>query len=494
MTFTYNRNTDYFTEPTITTNYVIAAVTKTVNVEAPIAAQISPAILDDTTFCQDNITQQFSGIPNGGQYYLNGDSLPSNIFNPNSLVAGLVTAVNANIGVNRLTYIFRGNACTDSASTNILIPAQFSITITASSAPDYCQLDEPDSIIVLSSNPALMDNAAGVFLVNTSNSGQFFNPAQSPALLRQNLVKYIAQDIFGCTAVDSTIFNVNPMPKLRMTSFDPAYCLNDTPLIINLFEDTLFNPGNNDWHLQSNGYNAPYDSFVVTLTGRGVMPSGNNPQNPMYSPLQAGVGLDTIVYTFSDTVTGCSSTISDITFIKPLPVLTLTTTGAQPLNPEYCERDTIPVFATPAGGTFLRISTTNLQGSNFDTILPAMFYANIQGISPATTQEIIGYTYQDSITSCRDTIRDTIIVRNFTTDAIIDGLPSNPICADDTVYVLNPGFGAGPQVTGTFGYLFPEDSAMISNPSTNTGEFNPYLSGIYDRGRDVVVTDRKSVV
>jgi hypothetical protein len=217
------------------------------------------------------------------------------------------------------------------------------------------------------------------------------------------------------------------------------------------------------------------------------MPSGNNPQNPMYSPLQAGVGLDTIVYTFTDTVTGCSSTISDITFIKELPVLSLTTSGLLPLNPEYCEGETISVFATPTGGSFLSLSTTNLQGSNFDTI-SAVFYANIQGISPATTLEIIGYTYQDSLTFCRDTIRDTILVRNFTTDAIIDGLPSNPICADDTVYVLNPGFGAGPQVTGTFGYLFPEDSAMISNPSTNTGEFNPYLSGIYDRGRDVVVT------
>jgi hypothetical protein len=484
MTFTYNRNTDYFTEPTITTNYVIAAVTKTVNVEAPIAAQISPAILDDTTFCQDNVTQQFSGIPNGGQYYLNGDSLPSNIFNPNSLVAGLVTGVNANIGVNRLTYIFRGNACTDSASTNILIPAQFSITITASNAPDYCQLDEPDSIIVLSSNPAFMDNAAGVFLVNTSNSGQFFNPALPPAQLGPNFVKYIAQDSYGCTAVDSTIFNVNPMPKLRMTSFDPAYCLNATPVVIDLFEDTLFNP--NDWHLQSNGYNAPYDSFVVTLTGRGVMPSGNNPQNPMYSPLQAGVGLDTIVYTFSDTVTGCSSTISDITFIKPLPALTLTTTNGNQINPEYCERDTFPVFATPAGGAFLNLQVFS-GGPNFNTAVPQMFYANIPGITPATATEIIGYTYQDLVTLCRDTIRDTILVRNFTTDVTIIGLP-NQVCADNINYLLNPDFGAGPQVTGSFGSLFPEDSAMIIDTLTNTGRFNPYYSGIYDRGRDVVVT------
>ena len=488
LSFTYERQHTYYTpvpEPTETITYTIADIVKTLNIEIPIAAQISPAILDDTTFCQDNSTQQFSGIPNGGQYYLNGDSLPSNIFNPNSLVAGLVTGVNANIGVNRLTYIFRGNACTDSASTNILIPAQFSITITASNAPDYCQLDEPDSIIVSSSNPvSLMNNAAGIFLVNTSNSGQFFNPAQAPALLGQNLVKYIAQDIFGCTAVDSTIFNVNPMPKLRMTSFDPDYCLNVEPFVIDLYEDTIFST---NWHLQPDGYNSPnFQNIQVTLSGSGAGVIADPVDSFRYSPLVAGTGFDTIRYTFTNLSTLCSSTIFETTFIKPLPALTLTTSNGIPINPEYCERDTFPVFATPTGGTFLNLQVFS-GGPNF-SIADTMFYANIPGISPSTATEIIGYTYQDPVTFCRDTIRDTIIVRNFETDVIINGLPSNPICADDTIYVLNPGFGAGLFVTGTFGYLFPEDSAMISNPSTNTGNFNPYLSGIFDTGRDVVVT------
>ena len=477
LTFTYNRNTDYFTEPTITTNYVIAAVTKTVNVDAPIVAQISPAILADPIFCQDNTTQQFSGIPNGGQHYLNNVLLTSNLFNPNQIVA-------SGIGGDQdtLTYIFTGNACTDSAKTFIIIPDTFSIDISAQTGPEYCQLDAPDPIIVWSSKPSLMNNAAGVFLVNTFNSGQFFTPAQPPAQLDTNIVVYIAQDIYGCTAVDTDTFIVNPMPVLRMHSFDPDYCLNIAPFVINLYEDTIFST---NWHLQANGYSSPFQNIQVTLSGAGVV---SDPVDSFrYSPLVAGTGFDTIRYTFTNTLTGCSSTIFETTFIKPLPALTLTTTGGALLNSYYCERDTIPVFATPSGGTFLSLFTDNPGGNNFDTSLTSpLFMANIPGISPDTATEIIGYTYQDPINLCLDTIRDTILIRNFTTDPVITGLPDQ-VCADDTIYVLTPSFGAGPAVTGVFESFWPIDSSMISTPASNVGNFNPYLSGIYDIGRDVIV-------
>lgn len=480
LSFTYERQHTYYTpvpEPTETITYTIADIVKTLNIEIPIAAQINPAILADPIFCQDNSTQQFSGIPNGGQHYLNGDSLLGNLFNPNQIVASGLGG-----GEDTLTYVFTGNACVDSASTFIVIPEQFSVTITAPNGPDYCRLDAPDTISVTSSNPGIINNAAGVFLVNAVISGQLFNPAQSPAALNANIVVYIAQDTFGCTATDTANFNVNPMPALRMTSLSSAYCLNVTPFPIDLFEDTIFAV---NWHLQTDGYNAP--NIQVSLTGGGVMPAGLMPVNPMYSPLQAGPGFDTVFYTFTNTATGCATTISRTTFIKPLPALTLTTSNGNPLDPEYCERDIVPVFASPAGGSFLSLSTNNPGGSNFNTTLPPVFYANIPFILPATATEIIGYTYQDPVTFCRDTIRDTILIRNFTTDATIIGLPDQ-ICADDTIYVLNPGFGAGPAVTGAFGSLFPVDSAMISNPLANTGNFNPYLSGIYDTGRDVVVT------
>jgi hypothetical protein len=184
LTFNYERQHTYYTpvaEPTQTIAYTIAEVVKTVNVEIPIAAQINPAILADPIFCQDNNTQQFAGIPNGGQHYLNGQILTGNLFNPNQIVA-------SNIGGDQdtLTYVFQGNACVDSASTFIIIPDTFSINIIAPNGPVYCQLDAPDTISVTTSNPGLINSSAGVFLVNTVISGQIFNPAQAPALLGAN--------------------------------------------------------------------------------------------------------------------------------------------------------------------------------------------------------------------------------------------------------------------------------------------------------------------
>jgi large repetitive protein len=482
LSFSYNRTLDYFTplpEPTITTNYIIAEVSKRVNIEVPIAAQINPAILADPIFCQDNSTQQFSGIPNGGQHFVNGVALAGNLFNPNA------QALIHGDGAQTLTYVFVGNACVDSASTTIVIPAQFTVAIAAPNGPDYCQLDAPDTISVFTVDPGLLDPAAAVFLVNTVISGQIFNPAVAPALLDTNIVVYIAQDTFGCTSNDTAIFVVNPMPSIRMTNFDQTYCLNAPAFNLDLFEDTLHST---NWHLQSNGYSDPaFPNILVTLIGNGVVPPGNNPAAPVYSPMTAGVGMDTVYYTYTNTLTGCATTINRITRIKPLPALTLTTTGGALLNPAYCERDTVPIFATPAGGTFLSLSTTNPGGSNFVTTIPAVFHANIPGILPATATEIIGYEYMDPVTLCTDTIRDTILIQNFTTDAVINGLPAD-VCADDTIYVLSPGFGAGPAVSGTFGSLWAIDSTMISSPAVNVGNFNPYLSGIFDTGRDVYIT------
>lgn len=483
LTFGYERYTSYFT-PTVsnpTTLYTIANVAKTINIETPIAAYISPAILADPIFCQDNATQQFSGIPNGGQYYINSNLLAGNLFNPNAVVAAGWGG-----GADTLTYVFQGNACADTASTTILIPAQFTVTITAPNGPDYCQLDPPDTISVASSNLGIINQSAGVFLVNTVISGQVFNPAVAPAVLGGNNVIYIASDTFGCTSTDTAIFTVNPMPFLRMDTFNISYCLNAPPFVIDLYEDTIHAAGT--WHLQTHGYaNAAYPNIQVNLTGNGVTPPGLNPAAPYYNPSVAGVGYDTIRYTYTNTITGCATTLTRTTYIKPLPVLTMTTTGGVPLNASYCERDTVPVYATPAGGTFFSLSTTNPGGSNFNTSLfPPLFGANIPGFTPATAIEEIAYRYTDPTTLCTDTIISTILINNFTTDVTITALP-NQVCADDTIYVLGINEQGVGGVTGTFGAFWPIDTNMISNPATNVGNFNPYLSGIYDSGRDVVV-------
>ena len=484
ISFRYERYHTYFT-PSFSSNsvvYTIAQLTKQVAIEDPISAQINPAILADTVFCQDNSTQQFSGIPNGGQYYINYQPLAGNLFNPN------LQAASQGVGSHLLTYVYQGNACVDSTSAYIYIPDTFSVSIYAPNGPDYCRLDPADTISVSSSVPGVLDTAAGMFLVGTIRSGQVFNPAYAPAVVGGNNVVYIAQDTFGCEARDSALFTVFAMPDIAITALDSVYCLNADTTILDLYEH------NTSWHLQAPMAYNPGD--VVQLTGNGVRNGGTNPSNPLYNPSAAGVGLDTIIYDYTD-VNGCNTTLTQYVEILPLPNLTLTTDNGVPLDSFYCEGDSVALFASPLGGDFFSLFSyeqgvpSNTIPSSFDTsVSPALFTPFISGTAIPFGEEGLAYTYQDPITLCKDTIVDTIQINNFLTDATITGLPTQ-ICADDTIYVLGVDPNGGPMptpglTTGYFGAFYAIDTNMIVDPVA--GHFNPALSGIFDRGRSAVVT------
>ncbi|AFC23222.1 T9SS type A sorting domain-containing protein [Saprospira grandis] len=484
ISFRYERYHTYFT-PTFSLNnvaYTIAELSKQVVIEDPIAAQINPAILADTIFCQDNSTQQFSGIPNGGQYYINYQPLVGNLFNPNQ------QAASQGVGSHLLTYVYQGNACVDSTSTSIYIPDTFSVSIFAPNGPTYCRLDPADTISVSSSVPGVLDTAAGMFLVGTTRSGQVFNPAFAPAVVGGNNVVYIAQDTFGCEARDSALFTVFAMPDIAITALDSVYCLNADTTILDLYEH------NTSWHLQAPMAYNPGD--VVQLTGNGVYNGGTNPTNPLYNPSAAGVGLDTITYDYTD-VNGCNTVLTQYVEILPLPNLTLTTDNGVPLDSFYCEGDSVALFASPLGGDFFSLfsyeqgNPSNTIPSSFDTsVSPPLFTPFISGTAIPFGEEGLAYTYQDPITLCKDTIVDTIQINNFLTDATITGLPTQ-ICADDTIYVLgvNPNGGPMPTpglTTGYFGAFAAIDTNMIVDAVA--GHFNPALSGIFDRGRSAIVT------
>lgn len=499
LEFGYERNGSYYipTNSPDVVNYTIASVQRVINIEDPFVTEISPAILADTIFCQDNQTQQFSGSPLGGQYYINGDSLISNIFNPNQIAA----AYNP-ITEHELIYIYTGNACVDADTAIINVPDTFSVSIFAPNGPDYCRLDPADTISVNSSNPGVIDSTIGIFYVNYAASGQIFNPAISPAILNGNSVFYIASDTFGCqVSSDTVIFNVNPMPSISMTPLDPAYCLNAPADPFMIYEDTLFGPG----FIWDNtlGYTGTYANIQVTLAGNGILPGdASNPASPTYNPATAGVGHDTVHYTFENTLTGCSTTIEETTFVKALPQLGLFTYDANndsvALSNTYCEYDTISIgispIANPATDSIFSyyLATSNWSPS-FDTIFGGPHFAPIvDDINDVTVTEILAYTYFDQLTGCRDTIADTITVRNMTTDLAIVGFPANDtICANDLVTDLDTAILAqNPTVTafnaGVYSTLYPSDTSTIVD-SLNGG-FNPYLSGVFDTGRDVIVS------
>jgi hypothetical protein len=495
LDFEYQRNGSYYipanTADVVT--YTIAYVDRVVNIEDPFVTEISPAILADTIFCQDNETEQFSGTPLGGQYYINGDTLVSNIFNPNQVASAY------GAGTQELIYEYTGNACVDADTALINIPDTFSVFINAPTT--YCRLDSAELITVNTTD--VVDTAAGVFYVNYSVSGQIFNPAVSPAILGGNSVFYIASDTFGCqVSSDTIIFTVNPMPSISMTPLDPAYCLNAPADPIIIYEDTLFGPGFTWDNTIAGAYTGTYSNIQVTLTGNGIAAvDASNPTNPFYRPGLAGVGHDTVRYTFENTATGCSTTIEETTFVKALPTLSLFTYDAAnnplPLSNTYCEYDTIPIGISPTANPATdSIFSYHVYSGNwspsFDTIFGTPHFAPIiPGADSVTVTEVLAYTYFDPLTACRDTIADTIIIRNMTTELEITGFPGDSICANDIIIPLGTNIVAQSPLNtayspGVFGALYPIDTAMIVD--TVAGDFNPYLSGITDAGREVVVT------
>jgi len=478
--FDYERYTSFYT-PTPSnpvTQYTIAKVQKLVNIEIPVNAQINTIITSDSIFCQDNISQQFTGIPGGGQYLIDNRVITANIFNPNYWADSL------GVGNHTLVYVFTGNACTSSDTSNIVLPAVYSVTISSANGPEYCREDAPDQISVIASNQGVLDNAAAVFIVNTVFTGSIFNPRVAPVVIGSNQVIYIARDTFGCSASDTANFIVHPMPLLAMDTFQSRYCLNDPSFGIDLYEQAINQPA---W-TSSQGYTVP--NIQVSLTGRGVVPSGINPLSPVYDPSVAGYNAqnDTITYTYTNTLTGCSATLQRVTFIDSLPIVRLETDSSGfrvGLQSFYCEnRDTILVYGYPDDGNGILRRISNTQGfSNFDTTqYPGIFIPFVNGFVNPSETEIIAYQYTDTTTGCVVLESETITIRNITSQVQITGLPDST-CAQNTQLNLGTSVLGTAVSNGAFFALFPLDSSMI----TTAGTFSPDSSGVRDRGRNVYV-------
>lgn len=483
LTYRYRRITNYFDptsaiDPSDTANYIIAQVQRTVNFEDLPAVLINPAILADPVYCKENIFTQFSGTPNGGQFYVfsptgasinsNGDTaqiLQNNLFNPQDYLTP--TAV-TNL---QLRYVFTGNACKDSAQTTIGIAAPFNITLTTASAPDFCQ-EELNANISISHNiqaPNALDSASGLFYVGGVQSGQIFSPSlRGPGTYP---VSYVVSDIYGCQATDTTTFRVFATPALTMSAIAPIYCANDSVVPITLL---------------SNGVNitTAYAGNTVTLRGNGVINGGTSMTSPSgtpaYYPLQATNSLrnvtrrDTITYTVRD-VNGCTATITHNLLIRELPILALTLFGGEAIPSSYCEGDTAQIIGSPTGGVFANVATAPTAYPFSLNPNTGLFTPTIAGPTPNSITEEYLYTFANNATGCRDTIRDTITILN-RPEVTITGLPSLA-CASNTTYPLGI-ISAGPAVTAGIFSAFPSSAVSMVSISVPSAVFYPASAGV----------------
>jgi large repetitive protein len=479
LSFAYQKQVNYFdaasvTSPSNTVNYIIGTTQKTVNFEDLQPVTINPVILSNPVFCKENQIYQFSGSPNSGQYYLNRglirDTLVNNLFNPINYLTP--SGINAFV----LTYIYTGQACKDSSSTTIKIPRPFSITLTSPSAPNFCQEEANDTIQIISnisSFPApsnSLNRASGVFYVGGVQSGQIFSPSlRGPGTYP---VVYTVADSFGCVATDSDIFIVDSTPVIAMSPILPSFfCANTAAIPLGLSANGTNITGN-------------FGTNTVTLTGRGV----RNPLtvNPDYYPF-AAVNLrrdttlrDTITYTLVGQ-NGCTNSISQFTTIRELPRLALTVQGGAPVENSYCEGDSVRIVGLPLGGIFTDANIPNsINGFN---ALTGRFNPFI-GSNVVDTNQMYLYAYTDINTTCRDTIRDTILIKNRAVLFIAGIVPT--VCAKDTTILLGTSINtaAGPNIgatSGTFVLLNGNSNALfVTNTTTPTAEIYPDSAGIYD--------------
>ena len=136
------------------------------------------------------------------------------------------------------------------------------------------------------------------------------------------------EDHNGCTSSDNVTVVYHALPVVSISGLNAAYCVNETAVI-----------------------NIAGTPAGGTFSGPGML-------GTLFSPSTAGVGVHTIVYTYTDNF-GCTNSQS-----QSVEVYDISTTSFTGLAAEYCIDNTAPVAltGTPAGGTY---TGSGISGSFF---------------------------------------------------------------------------------------------------------------------------------
>lgn len=225
-------------------------------------------------------------------------------------------------------------------------------------------------------------------------------------------------DANGCVAADTILVSIDSLPMVTLTDQDTV-CLN-----------------------------APAFAPVGGMPAGGTY-TGDHIVIGVFNPVQAGVGLDTIVYTFTDN-NGCSNSDTGKIYVRALPVVTF------PNLPAVCANE--PPFAitggTPSGGTYSGSGVVN--GTNFNAA-QAGFPGN----------KFITYSYTDN-NGCTNSKTASIEVLP------IPSVSLNPfagICEDYSPFPLAGGTPSGGTYSGSGvvnDSLFPAQSSTGNVPITYT--------------------------
>lgn len=351
------------------------------------------SILASGPFCVDAGVQMVKAKTNSGGKFFGGSYIDS---------TGKFNPVKANIGSNKINYIFKDiNGCINSDSSVIIV----------NSLPDAS---------IISLGPFCIDAGIQIIKAKINTGGKFyggtyidssgkFNPQTAGG--GNHSVLYTFTDANKCIGYDTIKIKVNILPDASIISAGP-FCIDAGIKIIK--------PKTNSGGKFSGG------SYIDTI--------GN------FNPFTAASGMHKIVYKFTD-INSCTSRDSIFIRVNPLPDARITTTGP------FCVDAGTQIISpkTNPGGKFY-------GGFYIDSLgrfNPAIAKAGIHKLIYKLT-DINSCTNKDSITVRVDKLPDASIIA------------SGPFCIDAGVQTVKAKINLGGKFYGG-GYI---DSFGIFNPKT----------------------------
>lgn len=233
-----------------------------------------------------------------------------------------------------------------------------------------------------------------------------------------SLISYVYTDSVGCSDTASQNVQVKALPGVNLSAFD-SVCLNTSS-----FQLT-----------QGSGSTAA--GFGV-YTGNGV--SGTN----LFNPNVAGLGLSTITYTYTDSVTACSKDTSASIYVKALPNLSFPS-----LSDRCFGDDTLSLTsASPSGGKYYG---------------PLVLSDSVSLLADSVGLFQVFYRYTDPSSSCTNTISRNIRIRALPT---ITMNPISAVCLNDSAFTLATGNPLGGKYWGTG---ITDSSGVFSPGIADTG-------------------------
>ncbi|MDF3028749.1 MAG: hypothetical protein K0S23_3056 [Fluviicola sp.] len=223
---------------------------------------------NDTTLCNQPFPVQFTATPPGGSWSGTGIT-PTGTFTP------------AVTGTFNLVYTFtNGNSCTNS-DTRIVTVVNPAI---ANAGPDLeACIDAPN--IQLSGSPA-----SGTWTGSFVNSSGLFNPS-----IAGTFPLVISNGSGNCLTRDTMLFTVHPLPIVSVGA-NEDFCPSDAPVTFS------GSPANGVW------------------SGNGITDAALGTFDPGIAP----VGTHTIIYTFTNPVTGCINRDTLLAMVHPMPTANFT--------------------------------------------------------------------------------------------------------------------------------------------------------------------------